>query len=124
MEALLPIIIPAIVGIAASLITALFLRRSSKEANDTNAFKIVTDQLFTLNKELRTEVDDLKSRVKDLTMADEAKEKRIENLETELDTSKKVARSLALYIRVLIQAWPGEAPPPEPDPPMDWEKHL
>lgn len=124
MESLLPIIIPAAVGILASLITAVFIRRSSKESNETNAFKVVTDQLFALNKELRGEVDTLKGQVHDLRTADAQKESRIELLEIELGTAKKVAQHLARYIGVLIAAWRGETPPPDPEPPIDWEKHL
>lgn len=124
MEGLLPVIIPLVTAVLGSLITAGLLRRSSKEANDTNAFQVVTTQLFKLNSELRTELDEVKLEVKELRKADFEKEARIESLEEDLGTSKKVARALARYIGVLIQAWQGDAPPPQPDPPIDWQNHL
>lgn len=124
MEGLLPVIIPLVTAIFGSIITAGLLRRSSKEANDTNAFKIVTDQLFALNKSLSDKVASLEGEVTTLTKADKDKEARIETLEGALDTSKKVSRSLAGYISLLIRRWPGTDAPPVPDPPFDWEKHL
>lgn len=124
MENLLPLLGPALVAAVVSIITALFLRRTSRESNETNAFKVVTDQLFALNKTLQEEQIQQAAEIRALRKADSDKEQRIERLEEELDISKKVARALARYIGVLIQRWPGDSPPPPPEPPIDWEKHL
>jgi hypothetical protein len=124
MESLLPIIIPAAVGVLASLITALFIRRSSKEANDTNAFKVVTDQLLADNKALREETAELRVEIRELRNVAGTQDKRIETLENELGVSKAIARTMARYIGLLLQNWPGPGAPPDPEPPVEWEKHL
>lgn len=135
----LSIAIPSAIATVGVLFSAWLLRRSSREsnkntatANDTNAFKVVTDQLFADNAALREDVNGLKEEVKALKEAVEAKDSKIEQLEDELeDTDSKwrhqidITRQLANYIRRLITAWPKNAgPPPAPEPPIDWERHL
>lgn len=124
MEAVLPLVGAILAGAVASLITALFLRRSSRETNETNAFDVVTKQLFKMNEAQGLDIKELKAEVKELRVSDKEKGIRIEKLEIELGSSKKAARNLAGYIRLLIQRWPGPEAPPTPDPPIDWEQHL
>lgn len=136
---ILSVAIPSVIAVVGVLISAWMLRRSSREsnkntatANDTNAFKVVTDQLFADNAALREDVNGLKEEVKQLREAVQAKDSKIEQLEDELeDTDSKwrhqidITRQLANYIRRLIAAWPKNAgPPPAPEPPIDWERHL
>lgn len=136
---LLSIIIPSALAAIGVLASAIYLRHSQREANknaaeanDTNAFKVVTDQLFADNKLLRDDVNGLKEEVKQLKDAVANKDQKIDALEEELEeTDSKfrhqldITRQLANYIKRLITFWPLEAgPPPSPEPPIDWEKHL
>lgn len=121
---ILQIIIPAMAATIASLITAFFLRRSSKETNDTNAFKIVTDQLFKLNGELRTELDEVKTKLNKVEATVDAQERELYTTRTELEESRRVNRGLATYIKALLAAWPVGTNPPAPDPTVDWQRHL
>lgn len=123
-DVLWPVIGALIAAIVGSLITAGFLRRSSKETNDTNAFKVVTDQLFALNKEFRVEVDELKDKVKALEGTVTLQERELGILRSENGELRRKNRSLAEYVKLLLAAWVGTTPPPPPDDDLKWEQHL
>lgn len=137
--AILSIGIPSAIALVASWIGATLLRRSNREsnqntadANDTNAFKVVTDQLFADNAVLRGELGELRGEVKELKELVESKDVRNAELEGELEDTNRslrhqvnITRQLANYIKRLISQWPATAgPPPAPEPPIDWRKHL
>lgn len=132
LNSVLSVAIPSFIAVVGSIIAAIYVRRSNREQNDTNAFQAVTDQLFKLNGELRTDLTEVKHKVIALEAAVAAKDAQIERLETDLeDTGSKwreqlsISRRLANYIKLLITAWPSmDVPPPAPDPPFDWEAHL
>ena len=136
---ILSIVIPSLLAVIGVLGSAFYLRRSQREANnntaeanDTNAFKVVTDQLFADNKLLRDDVNGLKEEVRQLKDAVANKDEKIGALEEELEQTDArfrhqmdITRQLANYIKRLISHWPLEAgPPPAPEPAIDWEKHL
>lgn len=123
-ESILPVLGAVLVAIVSSLITAGFLRRSSKEANDANAFKVVTDQLFALNDDLRTELDEVKKELGEVKATVKLQEKELESTRDQLDTARRINRGLATYIKALLAAWPVGTTPPAPEPPVDWESHL
>ena len=128
----LSILVPSALAVLGVWISSMYLRRSNKEGNNTNAFQAVTDQLFKLNAGLTARVEELDKELKQVKVDMAAKDERIERLEDELeDTDKKwrrqinVTRLLANYIKRLISHWPSNVgPPPAPEPPMDWEAHL
>lgn len=140
---ILSIAAPSAIAVIGVWITAAYLRRSNRErnrndrdiaeeTNDQNSFKIVTDQLFRLNDGLRLEMTELQGKVAALEMVVVQKEAHIKTLEDEADETNRalrhqvdIARQLANYIRRLIKFWPSDAgPPPAPEPPFDWERHL
>lgn len=136
---ILSVAIPSVIAVIGVWLSALYLRKSQREsnvntanANDTNAFKVVTDQLFADNAVLRGELAELREEVTALKESVATKDETIGRLEDELeDTDNKwrrqidITRQLANYIKRLITYWPAEAgPPPAPEPPIDWEKHL
>lgn len=136
---ILSVAIPSIIALIGVVLANWWLRRSQREANkntatanDTNAFQVVTDQLFKLNGELASKLDAVEKKVKTLEDAVAAKDQKIETLEEELEQTDgqlrrqmDIARQLANYIKLLITRWPANAgPPPAPDPPIDWERLL
>lgn len=124
MEQLLPVAIPLVSAVLASLITAWFLRRSSKEANDNNAFKVVTDQLFALNKDLRDVELDLRGQLKEVRAQLKVQETELENTRDELERAHAENRSLAAYIKALLFWWGKSETPPLPEHELNWEQHL
>ncbi len=123
-ENLGPPIIAGLTALLVSLLTAFFLRRSSRESNDTNAFKVVTDQLFALNDELREKVGTLEVDLREVKRQFAEQQKELDQAKTERDAAKRVNAGLAAYIKKLLSAWPTETSPPSPDYPVDWESHL
>lgn len=111
-----------LVAVISSLVTSGFLRRSNKEANDTTAFKTVTDQLFELNKTLHTDVDDLRAEVKELRGMVTIQEKELSTLRAENGELRRTNHGLALYVKLLIEMWPVGSPPPAPEETPDWEQ--
>lgn len=150
LTSLLSILIPSAIASVGVLVSAWFLRRSARErnnndlnvakdVNDTTAFKVVTDQLFALNGELRDELEKVKKEVAELKGTVEARDDLIDGLERDLGVANTdlaeankmlqfqigVTRQLANYIKRLIAAWPtSNGPPPPPDQPIEWSKHL
>lgn len=124
MEALLPVLIAAGAAVVGSLITAWLLRRSSKEANDTNAFKVVTDQLLELNTAFRSELDTVKKELAEVKTKVALQEKELEAARAGQDAARKVSASLAAYIKKLLASWPVGSTPPGPDDVLDWQQHL
>lgn len=124
MEQLLPVAIPLVSAVLASLITAWFLRRSSKEANDNNAFKVVTDQLFALNDDLRERVTELDTEVRDVKAQLKAQGSELQDTKKALERSQAENRGLANYIKALLTWWGKSDTPPLPEHELDWEKHL
>lgn len=140
---LLSIAIPSLIALIASVIGYLLLRRSQAEknridlelgsdANDTNSFKTVTDQLFRLNDDLRGDIEKLRVEVSTLMVEVASYKAQIGQLTEDLEeTDQKlrsqlsITRQLANYIKRLIASWPaGAGPVPNPDPPIDWSLHL
>lgn len=124
MEPLLPVFIPLVSAVLASLITAWFLRRSSKEANDNNAFKVVTDQLFQLNNDLRDEIDELRTELKEVKGQLRTQENELRDTKEELELARIENRGLAAYIKALLTWWGKSETPPLPEHELDWKKHL
>lgn len=120
LESILAIVFPIIGLVAGSVVTALFLRRSSKEENDTNAFKVVTDQLFALNEDLREDLTNVKKQVAVLetTVATQATELR--TVQAERDSLKEVNGQLSRYLGKLVRLWPRGEHLPEPDEDVTW----
>lgn len=123
-NAILPVVIAGVAAIVGSLITAYLLRRSNKEANDTNAFKVVTDQLFALNKELKLELDEVKSELSEVRATQEEQAQQLKEARQGWSAARRVNASLAGYIKKLLAAWPVGSTPPAPDEVLDWEAHL
>lgn len=136
---LLSIALPSLIAVTGVIIGAVYLRKSQREANknaananDANAFKVVTDQLFADNAVLRQGLATVTQKVTQLELDIRAKDVRIGDLEDDLEDTQKslrrqinIARQLANYIGRLISLWPANAgPPPAPEPPIDWQKHL
>lgn len=136
---LLSIIIPSIISVTGILLAAWWLRRSNSESNkteakkgDTNAFQVVTDQLFKLNEELNDKIAGIEAEVKGLKAKVEAKEaensvlsQENTELKEQMRSQLSVTRQLANYIKQLITAWPANVgPPPSPNPPIEWKTHL
>lgn len=133
MDNLLPIIIPAVITIVGSIITAIIVGRRNKEANNTDAFQAVTDQLFELNKDLRTDVENLKKEVADLRTDNEAKDaenatlhhengelhEEVGKLRDEVAVMTKANGALLNYARKVIRLWPAGTTLPSPDEPIE-----
>lgn len=124
MEAILPILIAGAGSVVGSLVTAWLLRRSSKESNDTTAFKVVTDQLLALNSTFRTELDVVKKELAEVKTKVALQEKELDAARKGQDAARKVSASLAAYIKKLLSAWPVGNTPPGPDDVLDWQQHL
>ena len=123
-EPWIPVIVAAMAAIIASLITAWFLRRSNKEANDTNAFKVVTDQLLALNAGFREELDEVKKELASVKATVALQEKELEATREGRDEARRANAALAGYIKKLLALWPVGSTPPGPDGVLDWERHL
>lgn len=124
MEPWIPVVVAALAAIVASLITAWFLRRSNKEANDTSAFKVVTDQLLALNAGFRSELDEVKRELKEVKNTVAAQEKELEATREGRDDARRANAALAGYIKKLLALWPVGSTPPGPDGALDWQSHL
>ena len=139
----------ALTAIIATLVSALITgiivlvghllgRKSSKEAaritedaTEATTFKIVTDQLFSLNAKLQEDVMRLEGKVDAMAASIEEKNVKINTLEDELEANnarvdwfEMVSNQMASYIERLIAEWPGNHAPPVPDPPVNWKDHL
>lgn len=110
-----PVVGAILVAVISSLVTSGFLRRSNKEANDTTAFKTVTDQLFALNETLHEDVEQLRGEVKELRGIVTVQEKELSALREENGDLKRKNLGLTKYVKILIEAWPLGTPPPAPD---------
>lgn len=121
MDQLLPVAIPLVTAIFASLITSWFLRRSNKEANDNNAFKVVTDQLFQLNDDLREEVAELRSEVKEVRGQLKTQATELEQTKDDLERARAENRSLSDYVKVLLAWWGKSDTPPAPEHELNWD---
>ena len=122
MESLLPIIVPSIITLIGLTIGYFLQRKGSKEANDTNAFKVVTDQLFALNENLSQKVAELEGKIKALLEDKDVKDTEISSLDRQLHALQEVNSALAGYVGKLIRHWPvGTGMPtlPTPDKPID-----
>lgn len=120
-ETIWPVIGAVLVAIISSVVTSYFLRRSSKESNDTTAFKTVTDQLFAMNKTLSDDVEELRTEVKELRTTVTAQEGELSTLRSENGELKRKNHGLSLYVKLLIQSWPVGDPPPVPEETPDWD---
>lgn len=122
-------LIPAILGLSAGVVGSLLMRKTNKESNETDAFEVVTRQLFQLNTDLRTDVEKLEKRVGRVEEErDAAKQEnadlrgQLDDVREELSEVKEVNGSLARNIAKLVGAWPTGYALPELD--YDWRKHL
>lgn len=123
--ALLSIVIPSLIAVGGVVLSAIYIRRSSREANqntananETNSFKVVTDQLLADNAVLRGEMGEIREKVKELEESIKTKDATIEGQRNDM-------RQLARYIKRLLAHWPANTgTPPAPEPPFDWAKHL
>lgn len=132
--AILPVAIPSLIAIIGSIIAALIASRRGKESNNTDAFEVVTKQLFQLNTDLRTDVDKLKSEVDDLKKLNIAKDEENASLHhensslheeigvirDELAEVKRRGGAVANYLGKLMRAWPPGIPMPPADEKIDW----
>ena len=126
-EGSLPIIIPSVIALLASIVGYFLLRKSSKESNDTNAFSAVTDQLFRLNESLGKKIEDLERKVTSLEALATATEAEKDALKLKLDLeeaklrdTKVVNGALGRYLGKLIRLWPEGTTLPLADEPVDW----
>lgn len=123
-ESFTPVIIAAIIAAVVSVVTAALLRRTGKENNETNTFKVVTDQLFELNGELRKELDELKVEVKTLRTTVVTQEGELEDARKYAAETRRVNGQLSRYLGKLIRLWPPGDNLPGPDEELDWEQHV
>jgi len=98
LNSVLSVAIPSFIAVVGSIIAAIYVRRSNREQNDTNAFQAVTDQLFKLNGELRTDLTEVKHKVIALEAAVAAKDAQIERLETDLEDTGSKWRSSCPFL--------------------------
>lgn len=124
---LLPVVIPSLIALLASFLGYFLLRKTGKESNDTNAFKVVTDQLFALNLVLSEKLTLVEKKVLDLEadkaarlLEKDALEGKLEAVEDELRDLRVVNGALSRYLGKLIRLWPVTVTLPEPDEPVTW----
>lgn len=116
--------IPSVITVLGVGFGVAYLRKTNKEQNQTSAFGLVTDQLFKLNDGFRADLELMRRDLKDVKSQLAEKDARIEGLEDELEEGSLLVRSLAQYIRRLINKWPTGTPVPPPEPPVDWTMHV
>ena len=106
-------------AVLAAWVTAVLVRRSNREANDVNAFKAVTDQLFELNGKLTERVDKLEAKLAERDVIIKSQDEAINLLEDELSEQKRVNDALNRFVKKLLAHWPqGIIMPPVPDEPL------
>ena len=132
-SALLPILIPSAIAAIVSIVAAILAGRRGKEANNTDAFEAVTEQLFKLNTDLRSDVDTLKKEVAQLRVDNVAKDlenanlhhengelhEEVGNLRDEVAVMTKTNGALLAYTKKLILNWPPGIILPTPDDPVN-----
>lgn len=106
-------------AVLAAWVTAILVRRSNREANDVNAFKAVTDQLFELNEKLTERVEKLEVKLAERDAIIKSQDQAISVLEDELSEQRRVNGALNRFVKKLLAQWPqGTIMPPVPDEPL------
>lgn len=103
----------AVLALAGTILTGVWGRRSARDSNAIEDRRVGLEVLKASVAELRTTVDDERTKSRQL-------EEKVEKLSTEVETAKAdaqqardAARADAAYVAVLLDAWPR---PPEPPP--------
>lgn len=106
-----PSILIAIIALTGTVATALWGRRSAKESTTVEERRVGLEVLKTSLTELRTTVDDERTRSRDLEDKVEALSKEVHTAREEAKKAWAQAVADADYIDLLLEHWPR---PPEP----------
>lgn len=107
-----PSILIAIIALVGTVATALWGRRSARESATIEERRVGLEVLKTSLTELRTTVDDERTRSRGLEAKVEALSKEVHTAREEAEKAWVQAAADAAYIDILLAHWPRPPDPP------------